>query len=301
VDTLTALVDLSRARQALLSVAQPALAAMLAAHGLPPARTIVLGLVAAGAGFLAVFSLNDVLDRRADKESLAAGKGEFEGYDLDTAYVRHPLARGDISLAASLTWVGGLGVLSALAAFALSPLCLAFFGAAVGLETLYCVLRSVTWLKTVVSGLMVAVGGLAGWVAVAPLSAAALPIGVFLALWEIGGRNLPNDLADLRADKPVGIKTVATVFGERASARATFAVGLSALLSITWLALPPGVMAFSLVAGLWSLAAPGIELMRRPTCEEAGRYFNRASLLPALIFAAAFAGALLPQFAGAGR
>jgi 4-hydroxybenzoate polyprenyltransferase len=289
-DTIAAIIDLSRTRQALLSVAQPALAAVVALQRLPSLRQISLGLVAASAGFLAVFALNDVLDRRVDAESLSMGKAATTGFDIDTAFVRHPLARGDLSPAVSLAWVGGLGLLSAVCAYLLSPICLALFALAVALEVIYCLLRRVTWLKTIVSGLMVGVGGLAGWAAVAPLSLAAVPVFAFLALWEIGGRNLPNDLADVDVDRPLRITTVATVFGRQVAARATLGVGLATLGALLFVQEPLIVTVASLAVGVWAIALPGVALVRAPTTEEAGRYFNRASLLPALVFALALLG-----------
>ena len=235
-----AIFDLSRGRQALLSIAQPALAAVIALGGLPSPHTMALGLVAAAAGYLAVFSLNDVLDRRVDARALPQGKADVAGFDIDTAFLRHPLARGDLTLAQSLTWVGSLGLLSAVCAYLLSPACLALFVAAVVLEVAYCSLRSVTWAKTFVSGAMVGVGGLAGWVAVAPLTSRAVPVFAFLALWEIAGRNLPNDLSDIVADSRVGIRTVATVFGERTSASATLAGAVATAAAVAALPLPGG-------------------------------------------------------------
>ncbi|MBE0477070.1 MAG: UbiA prenyltransferase family protein [Coriobacteriia bacterium] len=282
-----ALFDLSRGRQALLSVAQPALGAMLAIGGLPDGRTIAIGLAAATAGYLAVFSLNDVLDVKADRGALRVGSaaGGAESYDLDVAFLRHPLARGDITLAFSIAWVGGLGSLAAVLAWVLSPVCLALFGLSVALEAAYCALRSVTWLKTLVSGLMVGVGGLAGWAAVAPLAPRALPFFGFLALWEIAARNLPNDLADLAADSATGIRTVATTYGGRASAGGTLAgsVACPALGAV----MCGGWAGAALAAGLGVLTmlAPAFTLWRLPTPPQAGRYFNRASLYPALLFA----------------
>ncbi|MCL4499046.1 MAG: ubiquinone biosynthesis protein UbiA, partial [Chloroflexi bacterium] len=58
---LKAIFDLSRGKQALLSVAQPALGAILALGHLPDPRTLIIGATAATAGYLAVFSLNDLL------------------------------------------------------------------------------------------------------------------------------------------------------------------------------------------------------------------------------------------------
>jgi 4-hydroxybenzoate polyprenyltransferase len=279
-----ALFDLSRGRQALLSIAQPGLAAVLAAGGLPAWRGMAIGVVAAAAGFLAVFSLNDVLDRRVDARALAAGKAELESYDLDAAFLRHPLAAGRVSLRVALAWVAGLSFVAAAGALVLNPLCLVFFAAAAALEVLYCGLRHVTWLKTVVSGVMVGVGGLAGWVAVAPLDREAAGIFLFLALWEVGGRNLPNDLADLGPDGAVGLKTVATTFGPATAARATLLVTLAAVAVLPFVGLGPAALAAGLVAGVWLLLWPAITLVRQPTSRRAGWLFNRASLYPAVLF-----------------
>ena len=283
-----AVVDLSRARQALLSVAQPALGAMLASGGLPAVWKIAVGLVAASAGYLAVFSLNDVLDRRVDEAAIEHTRTDGS-FDLDTVAVRHPLARGDLSTSVSLMWVGSLGVLSAACAYALAPICLALFALAVVLEVLYCSLRSVSWTKTFVSGVMVAVGGLAGWAAVAPLTFAAAPLFAFLALWEIAGRNLPNDLADVASDAAVGIRTVATVFGGRTSARATLAGAVATLAVVALFPVPLLLRAVWAALAVWTMIVPGVRLARRPVSDEAGSYFNRASLLPAVMFVAALA------------
>jgi 4-hydroxybenzoate polyprenyltransferase len=288
----TALVDLSRARQALLSVAQPGLGALLALGRLPAPSVIVLGLVAAGTGYLAVFSLNDVLDRRADASAIESAPAPSSAFDIDTVAVRHPLAHGDLSLRASVVWVASLAAVSAVCAWLLAPLCLVLFAVAVALEVAYCALRSVTWTKTFVSGAMVGVGGLAGWAAVAPLSLRAVAFFAFLALWEIAGRNLPNDLADLELDRPTGIRTVATVLGPRASARGILVGTGATLLAAALLPLSPVAAGVAVAIGLWAMAVPGIALARSPTPEAAGSYFNRASLMPALVFVVVFAAAL---------
>lgn len=281
---LHAIFDLSRTRQALLSVAQPALGAVIALGGLPTLRQMALGLVAATTGFLAVFSLNDVLDERVDKMALAAGKAEFVGFDLDTVYSRHPIAGGQIPLRVALAWVGGLAVVSATIAYVLHPICLLLFGVAVALEVLYCLLRSVTWAKTFVSGAMVAVGGLAGWVAVAPLSARAIPLAAFLAVWEIAGRNIPNDLSDVDADARTGIRTVATTYGGRTAARATLAGAVVTIGALRLFAIPAWADVVLLLTAFWAMLLPAISLVGKPSSEQAGAYFNRASLLPALVF-----------------
>ncbi|HEY3318337.1 MAG TPA: UbiA prenyltransferase family protein [Coriobacteriia bacterium] len=287
-----ALFDLSRGRQALLSVAQPALGALLAAGRLPDARVVAVGLVAATAGYLAVFSLNDVLDLHVDERALAAGKDAAPTGDVDTVVLRHPLAQGVLSRTVALAWVGSLAAVALVGAAALGGACVLAFAAAVALEVAYCALRSVTWAKTFLSGAMVGIGGLAGWVAVAPLGIRALPFFALLAAWEIAGRNLPNDLADIAADSAVGLRTVATTFGPRVSADAS-ALGAYVTAAICLvLPAPPLLRVGALLCCTWSMAAPALGLASDPTPERAGSYFNRASLFPALAFAAALAGLL---------
>jgi 4-hydroxybenzoate polyprenyltransferase len=288
----TALLDLSRGRQSLLSVAQPALGACLALGRLPDPHVIGVGLVAATAGYLAVFSLNDVLDARVDERSLAAGKEAAPSGDVDTVVMRHPLAQGALPRPVAFAWVASLAVIALVGAAALGPACVLAFGGAVALEVAYCALRSVTWAKTFVSGAMVGLGGLAGWLAVAPLSWGAASFFCLLALWEIAGRNLPNDLADIQADAAVGLRTVATTFGPPASANAS-AVGAYVTTALC-LALPGPPLLRAAVFGcaLWSMAVPALGLVAEPTPQCAGRYFNRASLFPALAFAVALVSVL---------
>lgn len=285
-----AIFDLSRGKQALLSIAQPGLAAVLALGELPSPRVLIVGLVAAWAGFFAVFSLNDVLDRKADALSLTAGKELTPDHDVDTTFVRHPLAHGDLSLGISLAWVGSLTVVAAVGAAVLSWWSLVFFAVAVALEALYCALRAVTPYKTIVSGVMVGMGGLAGWAAVAPLGWSAVRVVVFLALWEIGGRNIVNDLSDVVSDARVGIRTVATTRGARTAARVAAAAAALTLAAAALLPMPLLAVLLALACGAWSLGWSSIELLRSPTSLQAARSFNRGSFYPALVLVSALIG-----------
>lgn len=291
-----AMFDLSRGKQALLSIAQPGLGALIALGHVPPVRTLAIGLIAAATGYLAVFSLNDVLDLRVDRLALQAGKAAAHEKDIDVTFMMHPLARGVLPFPAALAWVLGLGSISAVLAWVLNPACFYLFAACVALEIAYCSMRSVSWLKTIVSGVMVGLGALAGWAAVAPLTLSSLWVFGFIALWEIAGRNLPNDLADVESDRRVGIKTVATVFGNRASSIATLAGALATMALVA--ALPTGVALRLVVLALaaWTMVIPAISLVRHPTDSQAAAYFNRASLLPAL----ALLGALVLMLASGG-
>jgi 4-hydroxybenzoate polyprenyltransferase len=286
-----ALFDLSRGRQALLSVAQPVMCAFLALGGhLPSVRVAALGAVAAVSGELAVFSLNDLLDRKADRESLRQGKGAGQGLDLDTAYELHPLARGNLALATAVAWEVALCLVFVVAAWLLSPLCVLLFGLAVCLEVVYCLLRTVTWLKTVVSGVMVGVGSLAGWVAVAPLDQRAVWPFLFLCVWEIGGRNIANDLSDLESDARTRMATVATRFGPRAAARAVLVTAAASVLLSGLLPSPVIGRVAAVGAGIWVMLLPAVRLWRAPDAAHALSYFNRASLYPVVVLAALMFG-----------
>jgi 4-hydroxybenzoate polyprenyltransferase len=289
-----ALFDLSRGKQALLTIAQPALGVVLALGGLPAWRVIAIGLPAACAGSFAMYALNDLLDRDVDARSVADGRVRTEG-DMDTAFVRHPVAHGVLSVRASVIWVAGLAALAAVGVALLNPLCLVFFAAAVALQVLYCALRSVTYWKTLAEGAMEGCGGLAGWVAVAPLGRGALAVFVFLACWEIGGRNIAHDLSDLESDVAVGIRTVAVVRGERVAAEVTAVMAAATLVAVTLLPMPLPAVFLALAFGVWSLALPAVALLRRPTPAQALAYFNRGSLYPDLVLVAALLGLALAR------
>jgi 4-hydroxybenzoate polyprenyltransferase len=277
--------DMSRGRQALLSIAQPVLCVLIALGRLPGVRVAVLGTIAALAGELAVYSLNDVLDYRADAESLKAGKGDVQGFDIDTAFERHPIAHGHVSLSLGIAWVTFLCAVFSVSAWLLSPLCLLFFGVAVGLQVVYCLLRRVTWTKTIISGVMVGIGSLAGWVAVAPLSARALWPFLFLAAWETD-RNLTNDLADIESDSRVGLATVAHLFGPRTSARAVFGVMVATVVFAGLLPMPWPARALAVAGAVWSMIWPAWRLLRRPTPALAATHFNHVSVYPVIVVVA---------------
>ncbi|HZD60766.1 MAG TPA: UbiA prenyltransferase family protein [Anaerolineae bacterium] len=281
------LFDLSRGKQALLSICQPALGAFFALGRVPDLHLLAIGIPAAACGYFAVFSLNDVLDVKADKQALTSQSNPVDdGYDIDVTFLRHPLAHGKISFRTSLAWVIGLALVSATLAYILSPVSFLLFLGCVALETLYCALRSITWLKTIISGIMVGLGGLAGWATATPLTVASLYLFLFLALWEIAGRNLPNDLADVDSDRLVGIKTVATIFGGRVSSVATLIGALATLASINTLPISLVPKLIIILLGAWAMVIPAILLVQVPSSTQAASYFNKASLLPSLAFIA---------------
>lgn len=261
------------------------LGVMLAGGEIPSLRVSLLGLLAALAGYLCVYSLNDLLDLKSDREELRKNSLDPLTWEpavshVDITTLRHPVAAGALSLWAAITWVSILGIVGLAAAYLLRPLCAWLFIACAVLEVLYCVLRRRTWLKAIPAGVLVALGGLAGWFAVENATWGTLAFFVLLFVWEITGRNLSNDLADVTHDRLLGITTLASTHGVHAAV-ITIAGG-SFLMPVIAL-LQPGpwpTRALLALAALATMSAPAVVLMRNPTEDNAQRYFNRASFFP---------------------
>ncbi|MFA5801281.1 MAG: UbiA prenyltransferase family protein [Thermoleophilia bacterium] len=278
--------DLARGKHTFLSLSQPIMGAVIAISAVPSARVMALGLLAATSGYFAVYSLNDILDHQIDRKSLEHGKADRDDNDIGVAVRKHPLAWGDLSLAVSVSWVAALGLFSLILAWLLAPACALAFAGCVGLEVIYCTLRRVTWLKTVISGAMVSLGALAGWLAVAPLDLRAIYLFIFLMLWEIFGRNLSNDLADVVSDRSVGIRTVAVTFSNRTAARAILTGACLTVIFPLVMPLPWISRAIAIAVGIPSMLLPALALVKEPTSEIASAYFNKASYYPTLFLIA---------------
>lgn len=277
--------DLARSRSALLSISEPAAGALLAAGAFPSLRVVSLGLVAALAGYFCVYSLNDLLDLKADREDLSLSPDDPEAWrpevtHLDITTLRHPVAAGALPLWAAATWVTVLGVVGLVAAYLLRPLCAWLFLGCAALEVVYCSLRQRTWLKVVPAATLVAMGGLAGWFAVGKATWGALAFFFLLFGWEVS-RNLSNDLADVSHDRRVGITTLASIHGQSVSTQAIVVVALLMPLIGFAQPVPWGSRAFLAAAAIVTMSLPAVLLAREGGGETAAqRYFNRASLFP---------------------
>jgi 4-hydroxybenzoate polyprenyltransferase len=294
--------DLARGKSALFSVSEPVLGAMLATGAIPSLRVCLLGILAALAGYFCVYSLNDLLDLRADREEIRlsspdplAWKPEVAHMDIVT--LRHPVAAGALPLWAAVTWVVVLGLIGLVAAYLLRPLCAYLFIGCAALEIIYCSLRRRTWLKVIPAAAMVAVGGLAGWFAVGKTTWGALAFFFLLYGWETG-RNLTNDLADVKHDRMVGITTLASTHGERVAAKAILADGIAMVLIS--LAQPVAWVVRGLVAAvaMLTMTLPSLVLHRSPDEPSAQRYFNRLTFFPPFAAACAIVVAVVTYFAG---
>jgi len=271
-----------------LDLATPALAALLWFGGLPPLGVTALGLLTGFAGYTAVYALNDVVDYRVDQERLRqAGPGREAGY-LDAIFMRHPLAQGQVSLGEGLLWTAAWAVVALAGAYLLNPVCAYIFLAGCLLEAVYCRLLRVSHLRTLVSGLVKTLGGVAAVFAVDPHPSFGFVLLLFLWLfcWEIGGQNVPADWHDVEEDQHLRAQTIPVRYGpEGASAiilgALTLSVALSALL--LWVAplrFSPTLVGLSLAASGYLLLLPGYRLYRTKDPAQAAALFNRASAYP---------------------
>ncbi|HPJ95665.1 MAG TPA: UbiA family prenyltransferase [Syntrophales bacterium] len=284
---------LSRTPHALLDLAGPGLAALLCLGTFPSPAIILIGFVTAFAGYTAVYALNDIVDYRVDRKIWGLRTVETITPDLDGLFVRHPLAQGLISFRAALTWCIFWSAVAVIGAWWLNPFCLAIFILAAFLETIYCALLKITWLRSVVSGFVKTSGPVAAVFAVNPDPPLSFVLLLFLwfFFWEIGGQNVPNDLSDMETDRDLQAKTIPVRFGIRTSSSIILlSLALAYVLSF---ALPIATaVQFNLLypigaglCGLWLLLTPAMSLFLSHDTRKAFRLFNLASYYPLALLA----------------
>lgn len=281
------LLALSRTPHGLLDLATPALAALIWFEDLPPLRVVALGLLTVFAGYTAVYALNDLVDYRVDREKIRLEKGDKGAY-LDAVFVRHPLARGQVSFREGLLWTAAWAAVALAGAYQLNPVCALIFLAGCLLEAIYCLMLRVSYLRVVVSGLVKSLGGIAAVFAVDPGPALPFLIVLFLWLfcWEIGGQNVPADWHDVEEDRQLHAQTIPVRFGPRgASIIVVSSLALSVALSAVLLRMAPVRFSFPLVGlaaalGGYFLLLPALGLYRSQAQPQAAALFNRASYYP---------------------
>jgi 4-hydroxybenzoate polyprenyltransferase len=283
---------LSRMTHSILDIAHPAVGAILVLGGIPRPSTVIIGLLASFAGFTAVFGLNDIMDCGVDCEKMAKYSKNKECFDLDSVGFRHPIAQGTLAFTSALAWVVFWGLCALSLAFVLNPMCAALMLAAAGLEMGYCRLLRVTHWKALLSGLMVAVGGLAGVYAVAgsPPAGMVLLFMLWAFAWEVGCRNIPNDWSDLDEDVNLKIRTIPVRYGRVASSWISFSLLCVTVLSSLLFPLVVPVRheilywAGALAAGVVLLVAPAVLWLKSQRTQSAMYLFNRACFYPLAVF-----------------
>uniref|UniRef100_A0A7C3UZU3 Ubiquinone biosynthesis protein UbiA n=1 Tax=Desulfobacca acetoxidans TaxID=60893 RepID=A0A7C3UZU3_9BACT len=281
---------LSRTPHGLLDLATPMLAAILCLGRLPPVEVAALGLITVFAGYTAVYALNDVVDYRRDQAKIKAGLLTGERY-LDGAIVRHPMALGLLTYKEGLFWAGAWAAVALAGAYLLNPLCALIFLLGCALEAVYCSLLEVSHWRTLVSGVVKTLGGVAAVFAVdpkpSPLFLGLLVLVIFF--WEIGGQNVPADWHDIEVDRRWQARTLPVRYGPAGSAwiilgSLTVAVLLlPLLLAASPLQFSWTFTALALGAGVYFLILPAVRLCLTQERSQATGLFNRASYFPLAI------------------
>ena len=279
---------LSRTPHLLLDLAAPGLVALLCLGTIPSVKILLLGLVTAFSGYTAVYALNDIVDYRVDREIIHPGAVPGSKPDLDSVFIRHPLAQGLLSYRDALIWMVTWASLAMAGAFLLNPVCPLIFLSASLLEIIYCYLLKITYLRSMISGIVKTSGPVAAVFAMTPEPSPLFLAALFLWLffWEIGGQNIPNDLSDMDTDEKIKARTIPVQFGvQGAITIILLSLGIAMVLSLAiYWTLPgqPGLLYLpgALFSGLYFLLLPGYRLHRFKTAGDALHLFNRASYYP---------------------
>ncbi|MEE4112281.1 MAG: UbiA family prenyltransferase [Desulfobacteraceae bacterium] len=283
---------LSRTPHGVVDIATPALAALLCLGRFPPLFTTLLGVITVFAGYTAVYALNDLVDYRTDREKVRVG-GYEDGEDfLDGVLVRHPLAKGVLTLTEGILWAGGWAMVAMVGAWLLNPICFAIFLAGGLLEAIYCLLWRVTPFRALINGIVKSLGAVAAVYAVNPQPSIVFLIVLcgWIFLWEIGGQNIPNDWTDIEEDRRFEARTIPVELGlARAGLLATACLVAAFLLTflLVWISpLTFGMIHLLALAGLgvWLLLLPVLRLVEANRRQQAMDLFNRASHFPLSVF-----------------
>jgi 4-hydroxybenzoate polyprenyltransferase len=282
---------LSRTPHGLLDMCTPAFGALLWLGHFPSIGVIIIGLLTTFAGYTSVYALNDVVDYKVDKEKAATVGLPNSDSDLDGVLVRHPMARGLLSLKEGLLWALAWALLALIGAFILNPVCVLIFVGGCVLEVIYCLLWRVSPFRAFVSGAVKTSGAIAAIFAVDPNPSGAYLVCLFLMLflWEIGGQNIPNDWSDAAEDQQMDAKTIPIRWGPAVAngiilATLILTLGLSALV-FNFARIADGIVfiILSLAAGSYLLLLPALTLSRTRERSDAMALFNKASYYPLVL------------------
>ena len=278
---------LSRTTHAALDMAAPAYCVLLWLGGFPESGTILLGLGTALAAYTAVYALNDLVGLQDDRDKIA-GFAVNPGYSMDAAADRHPVAQGALSAHSAVIWTVAWFSLALVGSYLLNPVIVLVLLAAVAIEVFYCRLLKVSYLRTLVSGLVKTSGPVAAVLAVDPTPEVGR-LGLLVAwlfFWEIGGQNIPSDWNDTVEDARVQARTIPLTLGlEKAGRTILASLTLSVLLSgflpmISPAALGVSYVLASLILGALLLLIPAARLHRLKDGKLAARLFESASYYP---------------------
>ena len=289
--------SLSRTPHGLLDMATPILGALLWLGEFPSPMTAFLGVFTVFSGYTTVYALNDLIDYHVDKERIQLEcRGESENY-LDDILIRHPMARGLLSVKEGVYWTVSWAVLTVIGAYMLNPVCVVIFFCAGLLEMFYCFLLRVTHLRAFIAGGVKTSGVVAAIFAVDPAPSPFFLIFLFLWLffWEIGGQNIPHDWTDMQEDCQLNTQTIPIRFGAHKAALlilVTLSIAFCLSMICFFLSRAGFQLPFLLTAGavgIFLLIIPAIQLYRHKSRPFAMMLFNKASYYPLMMLFVVYA------------
>lgn len=277
---------LSRTHHGLLDMMAPVFAALLYLGRFPDQGIVVAGVITVFAGYTAVYALNDIAGYTDDQKNIP--QTSQKGMDLDSILIRHPLARGVISLKSAGLWAGFWSLVAVLGAYYLNPVCILIFLGGALLEIVYCRLLKISYLRIIINGFVKAAGPVAALFAVdkTPDPLFLCLIFAFFFLWEAGGQNIPNDYTDMDEDRQVHAKTFPLVFGRDKAClwiMALLAAAGSIILLLFFLSpVDFGWLSYLLLGtgSFFLLILPAQRLLKTKTNQAAMTLFNRSSYYP---------------------
>ncbi len=278
---------LSRTTHGILDIAAPGFCALLWLGAFPQWQIILLSLFTAFAGYTAVYALNDLVGIQVDQEKFT-NEGINQGYSVEASEMRYPLAQNLLSYRSGQIWFAVWFLLTLIGSYLLNPVIIYIVIAAIALEVIYCLLFKVTYLRTLVSGLVKSSGPFAAVFVVnpnPPVQFLLLQL-VWLIFWEIGGQNIPADWNDVEEDKRVHAKTIPLLFGpQKAGLMVIISLTLAVLTSLFLPLISPIALGWpyllaSGLAGYFLLLLPGYQLYRSGESRQAAQLFDRASYYP---------------------
>jgi 4-hydroxybenzoate polyprenyltransferase len=269
-------------------MAHPALAALLCLGQLPSLELTLLGMLTVFSGYTAVYAINDVVDYRIDKEKMSQGLYSDSKEYLDGLLVRHPIAKGVLSLKQGIWWVSIWTLVALMGAYLLNPICIYIFIGGCLLEGIYCKLWRVSPLRALVNGIVKPLGAMAAMYVVDPSPSPMLLTAIFLWIfcWEIGGQNIPADWSDIEEDRAFKAKTIPVILGVvKAGILLLILLVASFFLNIFVFLIAP--VSFDLwtylavvAVNCYLLLLPALRLLETYDRADVMVLFNKSSLLP---------------------
>lgn len=282
---------LSRTSHGILDLATPAFCALLWGGQFPAWNVILLSIFTAFAAYTAIYALNDLVGMAVDKEKFSRNQLNA-GYSVEASEMRYPLARNILPFRSGLLWMGFWFILALVGSYLLNPTIVFILIAAAILEIAYCLLLKVTYLRTLVSGLVKASGPIAAVFVVdpKPSPASLLILLTWVYFWEIGGQNVPADWNDTAEDIGINAKTIPIHFGPQKAALIVLAALTITVIASVFLPLIsparlglPYIVA-SLIIGIVLLLQPSFQLNKERDGRYAAKLFDRASYYPVAQF-----------------